>query len=248
MILEYHRPATLDDALNLLSRPAPLTVPLGGGTVLSRGEEQALAVVDLQNLPLASIETQGSQLKIGAAAKLQSLLESSAVPGALKQAIQRDAVPNIRNQASLGGSLVSADGRSSLALCLAALDARLTWEPGAIEIAAGEWLLQRKSWGRNRLLTQISLPLQAGLRWECVARSPDDLPVVSVAVATWPSGRTRVSVGGFGAAPVLVMDGPEAAGAEAAVENALLVSGDAFASGEYRSQAALAILKRLLEQ
>jgi CO/xanthine dehydrogenase FAD-binding subunit len=246
MILEYHRPDTLQEALQLLERPAPLTIPLGGGTVLSQGEEQPLAVVDLQNLPLTGLESQGNQLKIGAAVKLQELSQDPRLDEPLKQAIRRDAVPNLRNQASLGGSLVAADGRSLLALCLVALDAHLSWEPGSVEISTGEWLPQRGFWGRNRLLTQVSLPLQPVLRWESVARSPDDLAIICVAVSTWPAGRTRVSAGGFGAAPVLVMDGPEAAGADAALENALQNAGDAYASSEYRVQAALAILRRLL--
>lgn len=35
MILEYHRPKTIDEALALLERDNPRTVPLGGGTTLS---------------------------------------------------------------------------------------------------------------------------------------------------------------------------------------------------------------------
>ncbi len=36
MIIEYHRPETLEQALALLSRKNPPTLPLGGGSYLSR--------------------------------------------------------------------------------------------------------------------------------------------------------------------------------------------------------------------
>jgi CO/xanthine dehydrogenase FAD-binding subunit len=48
MIVEYHRPESIDAALSLLNRNDPITVPLGGGTVLSRRITSDCAVVDLQ--------------------------------------------------------------------------------------------------------------------------------------------------------------------------------------------------------
>jgi CO/xanthine dehydrogenase FAD-binding subunit len=222
-------------------------VPLAGGTVLSRSSDQDLALVDLQNLPLNSIQQQGNLWRIGAATRLQALLEANISP-AFSLAIVREAFLNTRNQASLGGTMITSDGKSILAAVLAALDARLTWEPGGLELSFGEWMLQRNSWPRNRLLTEISFSSQADLRWECVARSPADLPVICIAAGVWPSGRTRVVAGGFGLAPILAMDGPEKDGAEAALENALLNSDDDFASGEYRSQAGRVIARRLLAE
>ena len=50
MILEYHRPQTLEAALALLSRQSPLTVPMGGGSALNRPDPTPVAVVDLQAL------------------------------------------------------------------------------------------------------------------------------------------------------------------------------------------------------
>jgi CO/xanthine dehydrogenase FAD-binding subunit len=50
MIVEYHRPPTLDLALQLLSRQSPVTVPMGGGTILNQPSPVPIAVVDLQEL------------------------------------------------------------------------------------------------------------------------------------------------------------------------------------------------------
>jgi CO/xanthine dehydrogenase FAD-binding subunit len=56
MILEYHRPQALDQALALLSRETPRTIPLGGGTVISQMAGPGVAVVDLQSLGLNTLE------------------------------------------------------------------------------------------------------------------------------------------------------------------------------------------------
>ena len=246
MIVEYFRPKDIKEALDLLSRPEPLTIPLGGGTTLSHGEPSPVAVVDLQDLSLDQITREGSHLKIGAAVSLQELLLHADTPPKLAEVLRHEATPHIRNQATLAGSLVTADGRSPLATALLALDARLLIEPGAIKIYLGDWLPKRAARNRRELIVEVEIPLQAALKFEMVGRSPEDLPVVCVAVGEWPSGRTRIALGGTGMAPILAMDGPEKDGAEAAVENAYANASDAFASGEYRSQGAVVLVKRLL--
>ena len=45
MIQEYNRPATLEAALALLARPAPLTLPLAGGTTLAGSAGEPVAVI-----------------------------------------------------------------------------------------------------------------------------------------------------------------------------------------------------------
>ncbi len=246
MILEYFRPKELKEALNLLSRPETLTVPLGGGTTLSHGEPEPVAVVDLQDLHLDQITREGNHLKIGAAVSLQELLLHADTPPGLADALRHEATLHIRNQATLAGSLVTADGRSPLAAALMALDARLSIEPGGKKTYLGDWLPKRASRNRRELIVEVEVPLQAGLKFEMVGRSPEDLPVVCVAIGEWASGRTRIALGGTGLAPILAMDGPKKDGAEAAVENAYANASDAFASGEYRSQAAVVLVKRLL--
>ena len=119
MITTYHRPTTLDEALTLLTQPN--TVPLGGGTLLSQPTTDSVSVVDLQLLSLDSISANGNnpstgsgqRLQIGATCTLQSLLESEHCPESLKIAIKLEAPINIRNSATVAGTLVSSDGRST---------------------------------------------------------------------------------------------------------------------------------------
>jgi probable selenate reductase FAD-binding subunit len=248
MIVEYHRPETLGDALALLSRPQPATLPLGGGTVLSQPGGEKVAVVDLQALGLNAIQQQGNTLRIGATATLQQVFESSAVPDALCKAAHREDSLNLRQMATLGGALVCADGRSALATVLMAMDAKLKWLPGEQEVSLGDWMPLRGTRAPGKLIAEISLPVAVQAGFETVARSPDDLPQVIVAVAQWPSGRTRIAVGGFGPAPMLAMDGTEPGGAADAVANAFSQAGDAWASAEYRKAAGIILVGRLLNK
>ena len=77
MIIEYHRPTTLEEALSLLQRADPLTLPLGGGTVLTQASPQPVAAVDLQALGLDQIQPRGNVVELGAALTLQALIEAA---------------------------------------------------------------------------------------------------------------------------------------------------------------------------
>ena len=62
-IREYHRPATLGEALILLARTDVDSVPLGGGTVLNGlPDDVPEEVVDLQSLGLDNIGRDGATL------------------------------------------------------------------------------------------------------------------------------------------------------------------------------------------
>ena len=248
MIIEYHRPKTVDEALKLLKRKSPKTVPLGGGTTLNQPSDEQVAVVDLQDLGLDKIKKKGSALEIGAAAALQTLLDTKDLSAALAQAIQHEATYNLRQTGTVAGTLVSADGRSAFAAAMLALDAQITWMPGEVAHPLGDFLPLRADKWPGSLITIIAIPLQPKLAYQYVARSPADLPIVSVAVARWTSGRTRTVLGGYGQAPMLVMDGQEQDGALPVVENAFLNAADEWASAEYRVDVAKTLTQRCLEE
>ena len=139
MITTYHRPQTLDEALALLTQPN--TFPLGGGTLLSQSSTDPVSVVDLQRLGLDSLRVKGNDLEIGATCTLQSLLESEHCPEALKVATKLEAPINIRNSATVAGTLVVSDGRSPFATSLLAMDAKITIvNPKSSTVNLGEFL------------------------------------------------------------------------------------------------------------
>lgn len=258
MITAYHRPQTLAEALGLLAHPNSL--PLGGGTFINTPEFQNahpgdLEVVDLQALGLDRLRKSGKDLEIEACVTLQQLLESPHTPQALKQAIQLEATLNIRNSASVAGALVACDGRSPFATVMLALDAKLTVEgapmkdtpPSAVH-GLGDLFALRGDLLAHKLITKISIPLNAGSAFETVARSPADRPIVCAAVAQWNAGRTRLALGGWGKAPLLAMDGTEADGLETAARSAFHEAADAWGSADYRMEAAATLAERCLEQ
>jgi CO/xanthine dehydrogenase FAD-binding subunit len=246
MIVEYHRPETLTEALNLLNRKYPTTVPLGGGTTLTKYRGEDLAVVDLQSLGLNKVERDGKWITIGSTSTLQQLLEFQELNPVLKLAIQLEATNNTRQIATIAGVLVSADGRSSFATSMLALAAKLILLPGEKDVYLGDFFPVRAQLLIGKLISKIIVPGTAKLAYHYVSRTPEDLPIVCVAVAKWPSGRTRVAMGGFGPSPIIAMDGPESIGAVEAARNAFIQADDAWASGEYREEVAGVLVNRCL--
>ena len=150
--------------------------------------------------------------------------------------------------ATVVGALVAADGRSPFTTAMLALNTTLTRLPYDDQIEIGNFLPFRNVRQPNYLITQISIPTNVKLAYEYVARSPSDLPIVCVAIAQWPSGRTRVALGGFGDTPLLAMDGPESDGADIAAQDAFREAGDQWSSAEYRSEVAGTLTTRALER
>jgi len=248
MITAYHRPKTLDEALTLLTQPN--TFPLGGGTLLSKPTTDSVQVVDLQTLGLDSITKKGNDLELGATLTLQGLLESEHCPAALKSALKLEAPLNIRNSATVAGTLVTCDGRSTFACVLLALDAKImasSKQKAEETINIGDLLPLREQW-RGKLITKIVIPLNVKLAFDTVARTPSDKPIVCAAVAGWGSGRTRLAVGGYSKSPMLAMDGTESSGIAEAARNAFHEATDDWASAEYRIEVAAILAKRCHEK
>ena len=246
MIYEYHRPKTLDEATQLLSKPD--TRPLGGGTALNRPSPERFAVVDLQALGLDKIHKRGNKLEIGATATLQVLLDSMHIPSALQETIRLETTFNLRQMATIAGTLVACDGRSTFTTAMLALDAKVTVISNQSSvIGLGDLLPFRADNLRDKLITKIVIPLNVKLAFESVARTPADKPIVCAALAQWPSGRTRLALGGWGKSPLLAMDGNEPGGVQEAARNAFAEAGDEWASAEYRSDVAAVLAKRCAE-
>ena len=160
----------------------------------------------------------------------------------MKAALKLEAPLNIRNTATVAGTLVACDGRSTFATVLLALDAKIDirYSPDDSRVSnIGEFLPLRP----RGLITSIILPLNVKLAFDYVSRTPADKPIVCTAVAQWNSGRTRLAVGGYGRAPMLAMDGTEAEGIETAARNAFHEAADEYGSAEYRMDVAATLAK-----
>ncbi len=251
MIIEYHRPKTIPEALSLLEREQPISYPLGGGTFLNRGMEGEYAVVDLQALELGFIAKKGNHLHTGAIVTLQELLDVKGLPEDIYNAIRHEATYNLRQMATIVGTLVTANGRSPFATIMLALDANLEvleLDATSKQVKLGDWLQLRPETKPGKLITKISFPTNLMVAYENIARTPADQPIVCAAIAQWTSGRTRLALGGWGRSPILAMDGPNADGIEIAGRNAYSHARDEWASAEYRQEMAGVLALRCLNR
>jgi CO/xanthine dehydrogenase FAD-binding subunit len=115
-----------------------------------------------------------------------------------------------------------------------------------IKLQLGDFLPLREEHIQGRLISRITIPTGIQAKFEYVARSPADLPIVAAAVAQWPAGRTRVVLAGFGDQPIMVFDGPDSEGADLAARDVYSQAGDQWASAEYRSDTAAVLVRRSL--
>ena len=112
----------------------------------------------------------------------------------------------------------------------------------------GEFLPLRGGEWPGKLISEIRINTQVDLSFEYIARSPADKPVMIAAAARWPSGRTRIVLGGYGKAPLTILDGEANEGVLEAAEVAYLTAGDQWASAEYRSEMAKVLAERCLAE
>jgi probable selenate reductase FAD-binding subunit len=246
----YLRPKTLKEALKLLDQG----IPLAGGTALIPNLTPDQVVVDLQDLGLDKIKTTKNEIRLGAAATLQMLLDSGvAMPGALAATCRLEASLNLRNMATIGGTIVSSGGRSPLITALLALAAEVLLEPGGEQIPLDLLLDRRSQKDFGSLITEVVIPLNARLAYDQVARAPLDRPIVCAAVGGVDD--LHVALGGFGLRPQRVPQAEEALqksngidGAAAAARKAYAKADDQWASGEYRGHVAEVLIRRLLTE
>ena len=219
MIQEYHRPHSLENAIDLLGRVDLPMLPLGGGTVLSKMADFDFGVVDLQGIEsLNRIRENQGIIEIGSAVKLQQLFEYPGLNAVIRHCLWKETSLNIRNSATIAGSLACADGKSSLATILLALDAALVWAPGEVTIRLGDWLPERKTWKKARLITSIHFENHANIQYECISRTPADFQQIGVASCAWKSGRTRFILAGEEIGQQVISDGGDSHGVFAAAQ------------------------------
>ena len=225
---EYHRPKDLTEAVALLQRKQPRTVVLNGGTwLVGEAPRDVEAVVDIADLGLNRILVEGSLVRIGAAVTHQQLVESEQLRTSALRVISETAQAmsglNIRNRATIGGAIVTADAASPLVTALLACDAEVViagakdktkqaddprdfWK---VLPLAGFLAYRRQILDEGTLITEVRMPLPSPdtrSHYARVARTPRDYPIVC-AVAAFAmkdgiAGHVRIAVGGVAATPI----------------------------------------------
>ena len=167
---EYARPASLDEALGLLTEGGEDAKLLAGGHSLLPLMKLRLAVpsmlVDLQAVPgLQGVEREDGSFRIGAMTT-HSVLEHTPALGLLSKVASTIADPQVRHLGTVGGSLAHGDPASDELAVMLATEATMTVQSGAGQrtIAAQEFFLDYLTTAiePGEVMTEIRMPALDG--------------------------------------------------------------------------------------
>lgn len=229
-VRNYHRPATLADALALL----PNGRILAGGTVVNTSGGDPVDVIDLQALGLDAITASGDRVSLGAMARLQQVADDPRVPPLLADLARRELPSTLRTIATVGGTAATDDWESGFVASLLVHDAHLVTvgTDGTRTTALAEGLAP------GRIITAVTVATGGTTAAERTARTPADTPIVSAVARKAPDGTVRLALTGVADRPVLVDPSNPTAG--------LTPPSDFRGSGEYRLHVAATVARRVL--
>jgi len=146
---DYHRPASVDEAVGLLASHAGAALILAGGHSLIPMMKLRMAVpehlIDIQGIDtLSSIDVSGSQIEIGAAVTQAEIIASEDLARLcpiLRETALQIADPQIRNVGTIGGNVANGDPGNDMPAIMQLLDATyvLTGPDGAREVRARDF-------------------------------------------------------------------------------------------------------------
>jgi CO/xanthine dehydrogenase FAD-binding subunit len=236
-VVEYHRPASLDEALALLARPG--SVLLAGGTAVNAGPRPSSELlVDLQGLGLGAIDSADeATLVVGAMVRLSELAADERAPEWLRELARKEQPSSLRTLATVGGTLFSGGWESALLAGLLACDAaaETVGADGTGELALSD-LLDQPARVAGRIVTAVRLRIGGPAAVHVTARTIADRPIVAC-VARRADDGVRLALSGVAATPVLVDD-----------VATLSPPGDFRGTSEYRQHLASVLSARALAE
>jgi CO/xanthine dehydrogenase FAD-binding subunit len=204
MITQYHRPLTLDEAIALTARPDAVIIA-GGTSVNADPGRKPISAVDLQALDLAGIETDGESIRIGSTTPLQDLVDSTLVPATLRDLTRREAPNTIRNAATIGGTIGTADPESELLAGLLAFEATVTLaRAGSTTAHTLDEILEDSVLLNGAIMTSVSIPSNGVAAADRTGRTPMDRPIVMAVAHRSHDGTVRMAMTGVSTRPVIV--------------------------------------------
>jgi carbon-monoxide dehydrogenase medium subunit len=258
--VEYARPASVGEALRLLSEHDGARPLAGGQTLINVMKARAASpdvLVDLQDLhELQTIELgPDGTLELGAMATYNDVIDSAEARARpiLGEVCAQIADVQVRNRGTVGGNVCSNDPTNHLPPLMVALGATMTIASAGGErtVPAEEFFLgvYLTAAGPGELLTKISIPPGRSDGFAAVTIGKDGTCIVNAA-ASLDGGTPRIAIGCVEAVPVVVL--PDSA-EEQAVRDAVRSSSfeppaDVHASADYRRHLAEVLAARAIRQ
>jgi carbon-monoxide dehydrogenase medium subunit len=170
-VFSYVKPATLSDALGLLSKHGEDAQILAGGQSLVPTLNMRLSspdlLVDINGLDeLSGVRLEGNHIRIGALTRHVDIENSSIIAEhcpLIALAMPHIAHPAIRNRGTFGGSIALADPAAELPACMCALEATIevVGNGGTREIAAKDFFkgLYETELENGEIVTAVAVPI-----------------------------------------------------------------------------------------
>jgi len=260
--VEYARPSSVEEAIQLLSAHDGARALAGGQTLVNVMKARAASpdvLVDLNRLDeLRAITVRGDTLQLGAMATYTQLMASSEVDVSrpiLAEVAAQIADVQVRNRGTIGGNVCSNDPTNHLPPLLVALGASMTirGESGERTVSADAFFLgvYMTVVGEGELLLSVSVPAAAnaadGFSSITVGR---DGTCLANAAASLSGASVRIALGCVDAVPVLLTptSSDESSVRQAVEDAALDPPSDVHASADYRRHLAGVCAVRAVEQ
>src|SRR5881275_1401823 len=258
--VEYARPASVRDAVRLLSEHDGARALAGGQTLINVMKSRAASpdvLVDLQDLAeLKAIDLAADgTLTVGSMVTYTELVESveARARPILGDVCATIADVQVRNRGTIGGNVCSNDPTNHLPPLMVALGATMTivGTGGERQVSADEFFVgvYMTAAGPGQLLTKIAIPPGKGDGFAAVTIGKEGTCIVNAA-ASLDGGSPRVAIGCVDAVPILVTaPSADADAVRGAVREAKLdPPSDVHASGDYRRHLAEVLAARAVEQ
>ena len=249
----YHRPASLEEASQLLANADDGTYLAGGMTLIPTLKQRLASpsdLVDLASVPaLAGIDVANGTATVGAMTPHAEVAASAAIP-ALAELAAGIGDPHVRNRGTIGGSVANSDPAADYPAAVVALDASIRTDRRAIP--GGQFFtgLFETALAEGEIVTAVEFPVPDAAAYEKFPNPASRYAVVGVMVAR-SGGTVRVGVTGAGAAAfrVTAFEAPLAADFSPAALDGIAVdhedfNSDLHASAEYRGHLVGVLAKR----
>jgi carbon-monoxide dehydrogenase medium subunit len=270
--IDFHRPATLRAALDLLAADGDDVTVLSGGMsllpMMNLGIVRPEKVLSLNRLDeLAGVAEREGELVIGALVRHEVVASGPLIRRhcpLLAAAARVVGDVQVRNRGTIGGSVAHADPAADYLPALAAMGARVTLSSSRGERAQpiGEFLVDVMLTSRepDELVTSITVPKLPGgwgSAFRRLARVEGSFAIVNAAaVVAGDRSAATVALGGVAARPVVLDVGAQVGGGrdgaaldavgEAAFQAAAGATGDQLSDAAYRRQMAAVLARRAL--
>ena len=209
--VEYARPKTVDEAIELLAANDGARALAGGQTLINVMKARAASpdvLVDLQDLDdLRGVRDLGSgSVEIGAMTTCSQLVrdEAAGARSILGEVAGTIADVQVRNRGTIGGNVCSNDPTNHFPPLLVALDASFTIRgaDGERSVPAKEFFLgvYMTAAGPGELLTKITIPPGGQDGFAAVTIGKDGTGIVTAAASL--NGGARIAIGCVDAVPV----------------------------------------------